>query len=133
MVDRVAGISVNQLVAGVLGAVYSVVGVAGFFVSENFISKADKDLLGFQVNQLHDAVHLLIGLALIAAAERTRNARLANRFIGGTYLLLGLAGPFIDDTALDVIALDGADSVLHVASGLVLLAVSSLADRGIRT
>jgi hypothetical protein len=133
MADTHAGSrSVNSIVALAFGAIYTLVGVAGFFVSDTFAAQEDDALLGFQVNHLHNIVHLLIGLALIAAAKRTDTARAANLAIGATYVLLGVLGPFINNTAVDVIALNTADNWLHVASGLVLLAVGLAADKRTR-
>ena len=128
-----SGRSLNSTVALVFGVVYTLVGIAGFFVSEEFVSEDDNLLLGFQVNHLHNIVHLLIGLALIAASRRHDTARGANLAIGATYLLLGVLGPLIDDTAVDVIALNGADNGLHLVSGLLLVAVAVLADKDARS
>ena len=125
--------TVNQTVAAVFGAVYTLVGLAGFFVSENFISKTDDALLGFQVNHLHNIVHLLIGVALLASSKRYDTARSANLAIGATYLLLGVFGPLINGSALDIIALNTADNWLHVASGLLLLGVALAADKHVRS
>ena len=155
MADNTTGTrSINQMVAGGFGVVYTLVGLAGFLVSENFISKTDGDLLGFQVNHLHNVVHLLIGvvllaasrttatartanlvigLALLASAKRHDTARSANLAIGATYLLLGVFGPLINGSALDIIALNGADNGLHLASGLLLIGVALLADKKART
>ena len=128
-----SGRSINSTVAAVFGAVYTLVGIAGFFVSENFISEDDNLLLGFQVNHLHNIVHLLIGLALLGASRRHDTARGANLAIGATYLLLGVLGPLINDTAVDIIALNGADNGLHLVSGLLLLAVALFADKNARS
>ena len=134
MVDTHDGTrSLNRTVAQVFGAGYALVGLAGFLVSESFISKSDGDLLGFQVNGLHNVVHLLIGLALLAASKRHDTARSANLAIGATYVLLGVFGPLINGSALDVIALNGADNGLHLVSGLLLVGVALLADRRARS
>jgi len=133
MADHTTGTrSINRTVAAGFGAVYTLVGIAGFFVSDNFISKTDNDLLGFQVNNLHNIVHLLIGVALLAASKRHDTARSANLAIGATYLLLGVLGPVINGTAVDIIALNTADNWLHVVSGLLLLGVALLADKHAR-
>lgn len=125
--------SVNSTAAAVFGAVYVLVGVAGFFVSETFAAAEDDELLGFQVNHLHNLVHLLIGVALLAAAKRHAIARSANLAIGATYLLLGVLGPWITGNEdLNVLALNTADNGLHVGSGVLLLAVALLADKGAR-
>lgn len=122
--------TINQKVAYAFGAIYVVVGILGFFISDKFISQEDSRLLGvFMVNHLHNIVHLLIGLALIGAARGgDRPARSANLAIGAVYLLLGILGWFINGTALDIIALNSADNVLHLLSGAVLLAVSRAKD-----
>ena len=86
---RTGARSVNSTVAAVFGAVYALVGLAGFFVSETFAAQDDNTLLGFQVNHLHNIVHLLIGVALLAASKRTDTARRLNLTIGATYLALG--------------------------------------------
>ncbi len=127
--------SINSMVALGFGILYALVGLAGFLVSGDvpFVGERGEPLIAFDVNGLHNIVHLLIGVALIAASRRTASARGANLAIGGTYLVLGLLGPVIDDTAVDVIGLNGADHVLHLVSGAALLAVGLLADKRSRT
>jgi hypothetical protein len=126
--------TVNQLLALVFGAGYALVGVVGFFVSDTFVATSDSALLGlFQVNNLHNVVHLLIGVALIAAARTLSTARGANLAIGVTYLALGVLGPFITGTDLNVIALNAADHFLHLGSGVLLAVVAVLADKSARS
>ncbi len=127
--------SINSLVALIFGIVYALVGLAGFLVTGDvpFAGEEGEPLLGFAVNGLHNIVHLLIGVALIAASRRTESARGANLAIGATYILLGLLGPFINDTPVDVIGLNSADHVLHLLSGIVLAATALAADKHSRT
>ena len=125
--------SVNSTIAAVFGAIYTLVGIAGFFVSDTFAETQDNDLLGFQVNNLHNIVHLLIGLALLAASRRHNTARSANLAIGLTYIALAVLGPFIQDTDANIVALNSPDHFLHGASGLLLTAVALLADKTTRT
>ena len=125
--------SVNSTVALVFGAVYTLVGLAGFFVSETFAATDDNTLLGFEVNHLHNIVHLLIGLALIGASRRTETARRLNLLIGGTYVVLGVLGWFIQDTAANIVALNEPDHLLHLASGAVLVGVALGTDKRART
>ena len=68
----------SQLLALAIGAVYTLVGILGFFVTgfENFASETDKTLLGFEINPLHNLVHLAIGLAGLALWRRLDTARL---------------------------------------------------------
>ena len=125
--------SVNSTVALVFGAVYTLVGLAGFFVSETFAATDDNTLLGFEVNHLHNIVHLLIGLALIGASRRTESARRLNLLIGGTYVALGVLGWFIQDTAANIVALNEPDHLLHLASGALLTGVALAADKTVRS
>ena len=133
MADNLGGArTVNMTVAMVFGAIYTLVGIAGFFVTDNFIGQEGGSLLGFQVNHLHSIVHLLIGLALLAASRSHAAARSANLAIGVTYLALGVIGPFLTGTEANIIALNAADHWLHIASGLVLAGVGAFADKGAR-
>lgn len=123
----------NRLVAYVLGAVYLVVGLVGFAVNRSFADKHTGDkLLGlFEVNGLHNVVHILIGVALLAAARAGyRAARMMNMTVGAVYLLVGIIGLFIanksgtvDPNAANILSLNSLDNVLHLGSALVLLAV----------
>ena len=130
---RTGNRSVNSTVAAVFGAVYTVVGLAGFLVSDTFAATDDNTLLGFEVNHLHNIVHLLIGLALLGASRRTETARRLNLLIGGTYVALGVLGWFIQDTAANIVALNEPDHLLHLVSGAVLVAVALGADKRART
>lgn len=125
------GRSINQTLTLAFGVVYSLVGVLGFAVSSDvaFAGKTGASLLGFDVNGLHNVVHLLIGVALVLASRTHAAARAANVTIGAVYVLLAVLGPFINDTALDIIGLNGADHFLHLASGLVLVGVALAADK----
>jgi hypothetical protein len=123
--------TINKTLALVFGVVYALVGVAGFLVTGDvpFAGDQGNPLVLFDVNGLHNIVHLLIGVALIAASRRLDTARGANLAIGVTYLLLGVLGPVINDTPVDIIGLNGADHVLHLVSGALLAAVAVLADK----
>ena len=124
-----SGRSANRTVAQLFGAVYALVGLAGFFVSETFAGRDDDTLLGFEVNHLHNVVHLLIGVALLGASRQHSTARAANLAVGASYLLLAVVGPVLDDTDANVVALNGADHVLHLLSGLLLVGTALIADR----
>lgn len=111
----------NRLVAQILGAVLVLVGVVGF---------VNDPVLGvFDVNPLHNVVHLLSGAVLLAAAFMAdgRNARLANMVLGAVYLVVAAATwiPGLND----LFALNVADAGLHALLGVVLLGVS-LAMKG---
>ncbi|WP_434810832.1 DUF4383 domain-containing protein [Microbacterium sp. bgisy189] len=129
--------SPNRLVATIFGAVYLLVGLLGFAVTGGvgFIATEGGMLLGiFEVNPLHNVAHLLIGAALlIAGLASPRAAKTVNTIVGAAYLLLGVVGFFIADSALNVLALNTFDHFLHLASALVLLGVGIGAERTTRT
>src|SRR4051812_40446601 len=90
----VATRSLNETVGYAFGAIYVVVGIIGFFVksTDGFAGDDGGKLLGiFGVNGLHNIVHIVIGLALLAAARAGVNAaRSMNLTIGVVYVLLGV-------------------------------------------
>ena len=123
--------SPNRLLATVFGAVYLLVGVAGFLVTNGvgFFATEGRNLIIFEVNPLHNVIHLAIGAALlIAGLSSVTAAKTANSTVGLVYLLVGIVGLFLPGTALNIIALNGADNVLHLGSALVLLAVGLSQD-----
>jgi hypothetical protein len=126
------GRSLNQTLALAFGAVYAVVGLIGFFVhsSDGFAGDHGGKLLGiFGVNGMHNLVHILIGVALVAASRTHAAAKSTNLTIGAVYILLAVLGPFINDTALDFVALNGPDHVLHALSGILLVGVAVTQDK----
>jgi hypothetical protein len=128
--------SPNRLVATIFGAVYILVGLLGFAVTNGvgFLATEGGLLLGiFMVNPLHNIAHLLIGAALlIAGLMSARAAKTVNIIIGAAYLLLGIVGFFLVGTALNVLALNTFDHFLHLGSAIVLLGVGLAAERGTR-
>jgi hypothetical protein len=126
--------SPNRLVATIIGVAYVLIGVAGFFVTAGvgFVDTPGGLLLGvFEVNILHNLVHLLIGAALLLAGlSGARAAKTVNAIAGIACLLLGLAGLFIVGSPFNILAINGADNVLHFGSAVLLLAVGLGAERG---
>lgn len=124
--------SPNRLLATIFGAVYLVVGLLGFFVTSGveFFATEGRNLIIFEVNPLHNIIHLAIGAALlIAGLGSATAAKATNTTVGAVYLLVGILGLFLTTSALNIIALNGADNVLHLASALVLLAVGLSQDK----
>ena len=129
--------SPNRLLATVFGIVYVLIGIAGFFVTSGvgFIDTTGGLLLGiFEVNVLHNVAHILIGAALlIAGLSGVRAAKTVNAAVGAAYLLLGIVGLFIVGSAFNILAINGADNVLHFGSAALLLAVGLGAERATTT
>jgi hypothetical protein len=103
--------SMMQAVAAVFGAIYLVAGVLGFFIHP---------LLGiFQVNFLHDLVHIAIGIGGLAAASSLANSKTFCQIAGVILLLLGLIGIGVANP-FGLLYIGGADVALHLVTGGVL-------------
>ncbi len=134
MTDRTEGDvrrSLAQTIGMLLGITYLAVGLIGFAVTGGveFAGTEGEKLLGlFEVNPLHNIVHLAVGAALLYGAMQGRNAaRAINTTVGATYLLVGIAGLFVSgNNDANVLALNAADNVLHFGSAIVLLASAML-------
>lgn len=132
--------SLAQILAFVFGATFLLVGVLGFvpgittpFSELSFFGpSSDGELLGiFQVSVLHNVVHLLFGVGILAAARESWS--LAYLLGGGiAYVLVAAYGFLIDhESDANFLPVNTADNLLHVAlaagllgAGLVALAVS---------
>jgi len=128
------GRSVNRLVAGVFGAVYLLVGLLGFAVTSGvgFAATEGENLIIFEVNPLHNIVHLLIGGLLLLGSRTVASAKGVNTAVGGVYLLVGLLGLFLVGSGANILALNGADNVLHLGSAVLLLGVGLSQDKKVR-
>jgi ABC-type transport system involved in multi-copper enzyme maturation permease subunit len=116
-----------QLLALAIGAVYTLIGVAGFFVTgfDNFAAETDKTLLGFEVNPLHNIVHLAIGLAGLALWRRLDTARTYGWLLAAGYGLAFIYGLFAaGNRDINFLSLNGADNILHLVSALAGVAIA---------
>lgn len=129
--------SANRVTAVIVGAVSLAFGVAGFFTSAGtaVFAATGRLLLGvFSINPAGAAGDILVGAALMIAGLSTVAAsKIVNAVIGAVLLLLGIAGLFVIGTAVNLLALNGADNVVHFASSVILLAVGLGAERSVKT
>jgi hypothetical protein len=117
----------SQLLALVIGAVYTLVGIAGFLVTgfESFAAETDKTLLGFEINPLHNIVHLVIGLAGLALWRRPDTARTYGWLLAAGYGLAFIYGLFAaGNSDINFLSLNGADNGLHLVSAIAGLAIA---------
>lgn len=124
--------SPNKLLGYIFGVVYLLVGAAGFAVTGGvgFAATEGEPLILFDVNPLHNIVHLLIGGLLVLGASRgVAAAKGANTLVGAVYLLVGVLGLFLISTDANILALNAADNVLHLGSALLLLGVGLSQDK----
>jgi hypothetical protein len=121
-----------QRFAAVFGVVYLLVGLAGFALTgiTDFSDHNHATLLIFAVNPLHNVIHLVLGVAWLAAAPRHRTARVANLAIGvvlGLVTVLGFVG------VTDMLGMSGfadPDNFLHLATATLALYFGSVAAGG---
>jgi len=119
-----------QLLGVVFGSIFVLVGLAGFAVTGFGSLVGNVGVLGvFSVNPLHNVAHLVIGLLWLGSAANADSARAAAQVFGVVYLLLSILGFFAVGAALNTLALNTADNLLHVVSGGSALLLSILVPR----
>jgi hypothetical protein len=135
--EQAATMTISQRIAAVVGAVFALVGLAGFVpgLTQNLeaISWAGNDsdakLLGlFEVSVLHNLVHLAFGVVGLGAA---RSSHWASNYLiwgGATYLALAVYGIVIDlDSGANFVPLNTADNWLHLGLGAGMVGLGLLA------
>lgn len=108
-----------QKMAKVFGYVFLAIGVLGFVPGIT----SGGNLLGiFEVDAVHNIVHLLTGvLALWAASGAGTNARLFFQVFGVVYAVVTVVGFIQGSTVLGIMAVNGADNLLHLVVAAVAL------------
>jgi hypothetical protein len=123
--------------ARLVGAVFLLVGILGFIpgITSNyddmtFASHEGASLLGiFDVNVLHNIVHLTFGvLGLVAASRGLGRTYLLGG--GAVYLVVWVYGLVVDlGSSANIIALNTADNWLHLGLGVGMIGLGLLAGR----
>ncbi len=99
-----------------LGVVFILIGIAGFFVNGTLII--------FQVSTVHNVIHLLSGVVALAAVGAGESyARLYLIVFGLVYALVAVLGFVNGGDILGLIQTNRADDYLHTAIAVVSLAV----------
>jgi hypothetical protein len=117
----------SQLLALAIGAFYTLVGILGFLVTglEDFAAETNETLLGFELNPLHNIVHLAIGLAGLALWRRLDSARLYGWLLAAGYGAAFVYGLFAaGNSDINFLSINGADNGLHLVSALAGLAIA---------
>jgi hypothetical protein len=111
----------------VFGAVYVLVGLVGFIVTgfDNFAGSEGDTLIVFDLNPLHNIVHLVVGGLWLYSSRSESTARSVTLLIGVTYAVVGVLGLFVTgDNSANVLALNQADNVLHLVTAALALYVA---------
>jgi hypothetical protein len=108
------GMGMARTVAAALGALYVLLGIVGFVVGG--------PLLGlFDVNEILNLVHVIVGGVLLYSATATSTAIGVSRRVGLSLLVLGLLG-FVAADGFGLMPLGGNDIWLHLSTGAILVA-----------
>ena len=118
-----------QRFAGLFGAVYLVVAIAGFALTgfSDFAGHHSHTLLIFAVNPLHNTIHLVLAIVWLAAAPRHRTARAANLALGVVLGLVTVLGFFEGLGMLGMSGLADPDNFLHLITATLALYFGSVA------
>jgi hypothetical protein len=128
-----------QLAALVVGAVFLLVGIAGFIpgITTNYSElsfaghHSSAMLLGiFAVSVLHNLVHLAFGVAGVVMSRTFSAARLYLIAGGAIYAVLWIYGLLIDhDSGANFVPVNTADNWLHLGLAIGMLGLGAVLGR----
>lgn len=105
-----------RIIAILCGVAFIFVGVGGFLAT----FKSNGLLFSlFQVDTVHNVVHILTGVIAIMAATTHRSAKRFFQIFGFLYLIAALIGFWRGD--LLIMPVNTADNVLHIAFAVLFL------------
>lgn len=123
----------GQLYALVIGVVYLLVGIVGFFVASEFTKgAADDKLIIFRLNHLHNLIHIVLGIGWLAASRTAALAKTVNTLFGAVLILvaiLGFTGIDLVHTLFNITESTDPDNFLHLVTGGLGLYFGSADDR----
>ena len=107
-----------RLAAIVIGIVFVLVGILGF-IPNPIVGPTGY----FVTNTLHDLIHLISGIVLLAGAFSALGSSMALKIIGVVYALIAILGFFAitNGMLLGLIPVNTADQWLHVVLAVVIL------------
>jgi hypothetical protein len=115
-----------QKLAGVFGVIFIVVALLGFITPGGMAMSMSPDtglLLGtFQVNLLHNIVHLLFGAWGLAASRSWGGSKSYFTIAGAIYAVLTCVG-FLSPSGFGLVPLGGNDIWLHAVLAIAMLGI----------
>jgi len=94
-------------------------GILGFFADSSFTTgndiNGDKLISIFEVNGIHNLIHIASGLLLLAASPKRASARAVAIGFGLVYGIVTIIGLIDGKDVLGLIPVNPADNVLHIA------------------
>lgn len=126
-----SGKSLAQAGALLVGVVYISIAVIGFIITgfDNFAQNTDEKLLVFDINPLHNLVHLFIGAYLLLLSFFDTTVA-EGALIGGgiIYVVAGILGLTND---LQILSANDAiigDTFLHFGSGIAAIGIGVISS-----
>ncbi|MCA0145668.1 DUF4383 domain-containing protein [Blastococcus sp. LR1] len=127
------GKTVPEILGLAFGAIYLLVGIVGFFVTgfdDFFAHNTEEKLLGiFEINGMHNVVHILIGIAGLVLSRTLAGARTYGWLLAIGYGAAFVYGLIAIGKDWDFLSINGADNVLHIATAIVGLVIALLPVR----
>jgi hypothetical protein len=127
------GKTVPEILGLAFGAIYLLVGIIGFFVTgfdDFFAHDTEEKLLGiFEINGMHNVVHILIGIAGLVLSRTLAGARTYGWLLAIGYGAAFVYGLIAIGEDWDFLSINGADNVLHIATAIVGLVIALLPVR----
>ncbi len=109
----------TQKAAKWFGIVFILIGILGFIPG---VTNEDGMLLGiFQVDTLHNVIHLLTGIVALLCAGSMKGAKSYFKIFGVVYALVTILGFVGGGDVLGLIMVNGADNVLHLLIAVIAL------------
>jgi hypothetical protein len=121
-----------QLYSLMAGLALLLAGVLGFISDSSFDtgSNVQGDMfLGFEVNAIHNLIHVASGLVLLAASRKRASAKAVALGFGLVYGVVAVIGLIDGSDVLGLIPVNSADNVLHIALAALGI-VTGLTSRG---
>jgi hypothetical protein len=123
-----AGRTLAQSTCLVLGLTLVAVGVLGFlFGGTNFDTGSNvqgRDFIVFEVNGWHNLVHIATGALLLLGAPKPATAVISLLIFGGGYALVTVWGLIDGNDVFNLVPINAADNVLHIALTALALFVA---------
>jgi hypothetical protein len=116
-----------QMLALAFGAIYLLVGIVGFFVTgfgDFFAHDTNQTLLGFEINGMHNVVHIVIGVAGLLLARTLAGARTYGWLLAVGYGAAFVYGLIAIGKTWDFLSINAADNVLHILTAIVGLVIA---------
>ena len=116
-----------QMLALAFGAIYLLVGVVGFFITgfgNFFAHDTNQTLVGFEINGMHNVVHIVIGVAGLLLARTLAGARTYGWLLAIGYGAAFVYGLIAIGKTWDFLSINAADNVLHLLTAIVGLAIA---------